>query len=144
VGLSLTGITCFDPATLHAPLKLLMRARLFRTNRWRNWSSCTELHLPMESMGITHLETQLSESPAMFVQAIGLCYKRSDDGIDPAEWRPAGADVLSSSVVNQAYRLLKKARRIRAQNQTVQSMLRTSNRGSARSPACAKNVCAGT
>jgi addiction module HigA family antidote len=65
-----------------------------------------------DQYGIPHLEAQLSQSPAMFMQAIGLCYKRSDDGEDPPEWRPAGIDGVESSVANQAYRLLKKARRI--------------------------------
>jgi hypothetical protein len=65
-----------------------------------------------EEYGIPHLETQLSESPAMFMQAIGLAYKRSDDGEDPPEWRPAGMDDSVSSVATQAFRLLGKARRI--------------------------------
>ena len=65
-----------------------------------------------EEYGIPHLEAQLSKSPVMFMQAIGLCYKRSDDGVDPPEWRPVGSDDVASSIANQAYRLLKKARRI--------------------------------
>jgi addiction module HigA family antidote len=64
-----------------------------------------------DDYGIPHLETQLSESPAMFMQAIGLSYKRSDDGEDPPDWRPAGSDDSVSSVATQAFRLLQKARR---------------------------------
>jgi hypothetical protein len=48
----------------------------------------------------------------MFMQAIGLSYKRSDDGEDPPEWRPAGTDDSVSSVATQAIRLLQTARRI--------------------------------
>lgn len=62
--------------------------------------------------GIPHLENQLSESPAMFMQAIGLSYKRSDDGEDPTEWYPTGLEGAASSVATQAFRLLRKARRI--------------------------------
>jgi addiction module HigA family antidote len=65
-----------------------------------------------EEYGIPHLEAQLSRSPAMFMQAIGLSYKRSDDGEDPAEWRPAGTDDSVSAVATQALRLLQKAKRI--------------------------------
>ena len=37
--------------------------------------------------GIPNLERQISESPALFAQAVALTYKRNDDGEDPAEWR---------------------------------------------------------
>ena len=38
--------------------------------------------------GIPNLERQMTESPALFVQAVTLAYKRSDDGQDPPGWRP--------------------------------------------------------
>ena len=65
--------------------------------------------------GIPNLERQLCSSPALFMQAIGLTYKRSDDGEDPPEWRPsnAGGD---GSIATQTYRLLHKAKRIPGSN----------------------------
>src|SRR5580692_780210 len=62
--------------------------------------------------GIPHLEQQLSKSPALFMQAIGLIYKRSDDGEDPSEWQSASTDEAAASIANQAYRLLHQVRRI--------------------------------
>ena len=37
--------------------------------------------------GIPNLEQQISESPALFAQAVAVTYKRNDDGQDPSEWR---------------------------------------------------------
>ena len=37
--------------------------------------------------GIPNLESQIAQSPALFVQAVALTYKRSDEGEDPPEWR---------------------------------------------------------
>ena len=37
--------------------------------------------------GIPNLENQIAESPGVFVQAVALAYKRSDEGEDPPEWR---------------------------------------------------------
>lgn len=37
--------------------------------------------------GIPNLENQIACSPALYVQAVALAYKRSDDGEDPSEWR---------------------------------------------------------
>jgi addiction module HigA family antidote len=62
--------------------------------------------------GIPHLEQQLSKSPALFMQAIGLTYKRSDDGEDPPEWLGASTEEAATSIANQAYRLLHQARRL--------------------------------
>jgi len=62
--------------------------------------------------GIPNLERQLSESSALFMQAVGLTYKRTDDGEDPPEWRPHGSDGAASSIGTQTYQLLHKARRI--------------------------------
>ena len=37
--------------------------------------------------GIPNLERQIAESPAAFVHALALVFKRNDDGQDPSEWR---------------------------------------------------------
>jgi hypothetical protein len=37
--------------------------------------------------GIPNLESQITQSPAVFVQAVALAYNRSDEGEDPPEWR---------------------------------------------------------
>ena len=37
--------------------------------------------------GIPNLERQIGESPALFVQALALCFKRKDNRQDPPEWR---------------------------------------------------------
>jgi addiction module HigA family antidote len=55
--------------------------------------------------GIPNLERQLAHSPALFSQAVALTYKRTDDGEDPPEWRPAG-DV--SAIAGQTYTLLER------------------------------------
>ena len=65
-----------------------------------------------EEYGIPHLEVQLSQSSAMFMQAIGLAYRRSDEGEDPPEWRPPGSDESVSAIASQAFRLLEKAKRL--------------------------------
>jgi addiction module HigA family antidote len=67
--------------------------------------------LEHEKRGIPNLERQLVESPAMFVQAIGLLYKRSDDGQDPVEWQIPD-DKQRETVATQAYHLLHKAKLI--------------------------------
>lgn len=64
-----------------------------------------------DERGIPNLERQLAQSPALFVQAIGLAYKRSDDGEDPPEWGIPG-DEARSNIATQAYRLLHNAKRI--------------------------------
>jgi hypothetical protein len=61
--------------------------------------------------GIPNLERQLAESPALFVQSIGLAYKRSNDGEDPAEWRIVNEEARAN-IALQAHRLLHNARRI--------------------------------
>jgi addiction module HigA family antidote len=37
--------------------------------------------------GIPNLESQIVESPALFVRAVALVHRRSDEGDDPPEWR---------------------------------------------------------
>jgi addiction module HigA family antidote len=60
--------------------------------------------------GIPNLERQISESPTLYVQAIALTYKRSDDGEDPQEWR-VNPD-RRSAVATATHRLLDQIRRI--------------------------------
>jgi addiction module HigA family antidote len=43
--------------------------------------------LDSSNHGIPNLESQIMESPAIFVQAVVLAFKRSDAGEDPPEWR---------------------------------------------------------
>jgi hypothetical protein len=67
--------------------------------------------LEHQKRGIPMLERQISEAPALFMQAVGLTYKRSGPGDDPPEWRvPSGSD--HSSISTQTYRLLRRIRRI--------------------------------
>lgn len=37
--------------------------------------------------GIPNLERQIAETPPLFVQALGIVYRRKDDGQDPPEWQ---------------------------------------------------------
>ena len=71
--------------------------------------------LDHEDRGIPNLERQLAQSPALFMQAIALAYRRSDDGEDPPEWRITNEEARSN-VATQAYRLLHNARRIPGTN----------------------------
>jgi len=67
--------------------------------------------LDRSSHGIPNLERQIAKSPALFVQAVALLYKRRDGDEDPEEWRVD--DPAQRAVVGQAaYRLLKRIRRI--------------------------------
>jgi addiction module HigA family antidote len=67
--------------------------------------------LEHEKRGIPNLERQISETPMLFVQAVGLTYKRKDDGEDPPEWHIPNEEARGN-VATQAYRLLHKAKRI--------------------------------
>ena len=58
--------------------------------------------------GIPNLEKQLAESPALFMWALALLFKRRDDGQDPPERRVDDPDRRASL----AYRLLHGAKRI--------------------------------
>lgn len=55
--------------------------------------------------GIPNLEKQIAESPALFVQAIALAYKRSDEGEDPPEWRVDNPE-QRTAMARSAYSLL--------------------------------------
>lgn len=61
--------------------------------------------------GIPNLESQIAESPAIFVQAVALAYKRSDASEDPPEWRIENAD-QRVTVATAAHRLLDQIRKI--------------------------------
>jgi hypothetical protein len=61
--------------------------------------------------GIPNLESQIAQSPARFVQAVALAYKRSDGGEDPPEWRIENPQ-QREAVASVAYRLLGQIRRI--------------------------------
>jgi addiction module HigA family antidote len=55
--------------------------------------------------GIPNLESQIAQSPALFVQAVALAYKRSDEGEDPPEWRIENPE-QRTAVALAAYHLL--------------------------------------
>lgn len=62
--------------------------------------------------GIPNLERQIAENASLFMQAIALAYKRSDDREDPAELRRPSSEEGARSVATQAYRLIHKVSRI--------------------------------
>ncbi|MFZ0945415.1 MAG: HigA family addiction module antitoxin [Syntrophobacteraceae bacterium] len=55
--------------------------------------------------GIRNLESQIAQSPTLFVQAVALGFKRSDEGEDPPEWRNENPE-QRSAVALAAYGLL--------------------------------------
>lgn len=61
--------------------------------------------------GIPNLERQISESPNLFMQAVALTYKRSDDGEDPPEWLLPNPDA-ADSIVTHTHTLLNNVKRI--------------------------------
>lgn len=61
--------------------------------------------------GIPNLESQLVESPEIFVQAVALVYKRSDEGEDPPEWRIENPE-QREAIALAAHRLLEQIRMI--------------------------------
>jgi addiction module HigA family antidote len=67
--------------------------------------------LQHDRRGIPHLERQLAESPALFAQAVGLAFRRTDGGEDPPEWR-APNDEARKDLATQAYELLHKSKRL--------------------------------
>ncbi len=60
---------------------------------------------------IPNLEKQVGKSPALFVQALALIYRRNDGGEDPPEFRAKDGE-HSSAVGTAAYRLLVNIKRI--------------------------------
>lgn len=61
--------------------------------------------------GIPNLERQIADSPAIFVQALALAYKRRDDGQDPHEWRIDDPE-QRAGVASAAHHLLDRINRI--------------------------------
>jgi addiction module HigA family antidote len=61
--------------------------------------------------GIPNLEDQIAQSPALFVQAVMLIYKRSDGREDPPEWILENPE-QRAAVASAAYRLLRQIKRI--------------------------------
>ena len=61
--------------------------------------------------GIPNLESQIAQSPAVFVQAVALAYKRSDEGEDPPEWRIENPE-QRAAVASAAHRLLDQIKKI--------------------------------
>lgn len=61
--------------------------------------------------GIPNLERQIADSPAIFVQALALAYRRSDDGQDPPEWRIDDPE-QRAGVASAAHDLLDRITRI--------------------------------
>jgi hypothetical protein len=79
-----------------------------------HWShSCvlTEIALDHSKHGIPNLERQISQSPALFIQAVAWTYKRSDGGEDPHEWQIDDPE-KHSDIAAATYRLLDKISRI--------------------------------
>jgi addiction module HigA family antidote len=61
--------------------------------------------------GIPNLESQVAESPALFVQAVALIYRRRDEGEDPPEWRIEEPE-QRAAVATAADRLLRRIKKI--------------------------------
>lgn len=61
--------------------------------------------------GIPNLESQIAESPTVFVQALALAYKRRDEGEDPPEWRIENPG-QRAAVASAAHHLLDQIRKI--------------------------------
>lgn len=61
--------------------------------------------------GIPNLERQITESPALFIHALALVFKRNDGGEDPPEWGTNDPE-KGEAVAHAAYALLDKIKRI--------------------------------
>ncbi len=61
--------------------------------------------------GIRNLEAKLSESPALFIQALILAFRRNDGGEDPTEWQLPNSD-SKDVAASAAYSLLTNTSRI--------------------------------
>lgn len=61
--------------------------------------------------GIPNLEKQISQLPALFVQALAFAFKRSDDMEDPPEWRIENPE-QRATLARAARRLLQQIKRI--------------------------------
>ncbi len=63
------------------------------------------------SHGIKNLEEELTETPELFAQALGLVFRRKDGGEDPTEWRSANPE-NTQAVATSAYKLLSHTKRL--------------------------------
>ena len=61
--------------------------------------------------GIPNLERAVADSPEIFVQAVALAYKRSDDGQDPPGWRVDDPD-QHDALARKAYEFLQRLKLI--------------------------------
>ena len=61
--------------------------------------------------GIPNLERRIAESPLLYMQAMALLWKRSDDGEDPLEWRIEDPE-RRSAVGLAMHRVLQQMKRI--------------------------------
>jgi addiction module HigA family antidote len=61
--------------------------------------------------GIPNLESQIAQSPAVFVQAVALAFKRNDKREDPPEWRIENPE-QRAAVALAAYHLLDQIKKI--------------------------------
>lgn len=66
--------------------------------------------------GIRNLESQIAQSPAVFVQAVALAFKRRDGGEDPPEWRIENPE-QRAVVAWAAHRLLDQIKKIPGTNE---------------------------
>ena len=66
--------------------------------------------------GIPNLESQIAQSPVLFVQAVALVYQRSHEGEDPPEWRIENPE-QRTAVASAAYRLLDQMNKIPGSNE---------------------------
>jgi len=66
--------------------------------------------------GIPNLESQIAQSPALFVHVVALVYKRSDEGEDPPEWRIENLE-QRAAVASAAFRLLEHIQKIPGTNE---------------------------
>ena len=64
-----------------------------------------------DEYGVPNLERQIAESPMLFVQALALCYNRSDGGDDPQDWVIQDPE-QHSAAARAAYRILDGVRSI--------------------------------
>jgi addiction module HigA family antidote len=69
--------------------------------------------------GIPNLESQIAESPALFVQVVALAFKRNDEGEDPPEWNIENPK-QRSAVASAAHHLLDQLRKIPGRNKNGQ------------------------
>lgn len=61
--------------------------------------------------GISILEENIAENPALFIQALALAFRRNDGGEDPQEWRSTNSSKQVGAALS-AHTLLNKASRI--------------------------------